>query len=102
MPRKARRPRARAAAKPTPPASLRRAIARLLAARAADARRHTRQLAGVRSAADRRLTAMVREIAALRHLEARAAALERLLAARDHEIARLGALLGNATSRPPL
>jgi hypothetical protein len=41
-----------------------------------------RRMAAVRRGADRRLTAMMREIATLRHHEARAAQLERLLAER--------------------
>ncbi|HZP40023.1 MAG TPA: hypothetical protein VFD84_00785 [Candidatus Binatia bacterium] len=95
-----KRPRARARpARPAGPslASLKREIRRLTAARAADARRHTRQLAAVRRAADRRLAAMVREIAALRHHEARAEALERLLADHRQRIAELEALLEKAT-----
>ena len=41
---------------------------------------HERRVALVRRAANRRLAAMMQEIAALRHHEARAEALERLLA----------------------
>jgi hypothetical protein len=43
---------------------------------------HERRLEHVRRAANRRLAAMMQEIAALRHHEARAEALERLLAMR--------------------
>jgi hypothetical protein len=43
---------------------------------------HERKLELVRRAANRRLAAMMKEIAELRHHEARAEALERLLAAR--------------------
>lgn len=48
----------------------------------AERRAQERKLEAVRRGADRRLTAMMREIATLRHHEARAAQLERLLAAR--------------------
>jgi hypothetical protein len=54
-------------------------LAALAALRAAE----QRKIAAVRRAADRRLAGMVREIAALRHHEARAAALERMLKERD-------------------
>jgi len=42
-----------------------------------------RKVEAVRQGANRRLTSMMQEIATLRHHEARNAALERLLAARD-------------------
>jgi hypothetical protein len=45
--------------------------------------RHARQLEAVRRAADRKLAEMVREIVALRHHEARAEMLARLLAERN-------------------
>jgi hypothetical protein len=83
---------------------LRRLVARLTAAREADGRRHARQLAAVRRAAEQRLAAMVREIATLRHHEARADALARLVAERDgviaaqrERIAQLEALLKQAS-----
>jgi uncharacterized protein YlxW (UPF0749 family) len=44
-----------------------------------------RRVQAVKRGADRRLTAMMREIATLRHHEARAAQLERVLAERDAE-----------------
>ena len=96
-PPKRRIPRPGVAAKPARPAvadaksvrALERRIARLEADAAEAVAHHERQLAAVRRAADRRLTGMVREIAALRHHEARAAGLERLLAERDAMIARL-------------
>jgi hypothetical protein len=44
--------------------------------------RHARKLENVRRAANRRMAAMMQEIAALRHHEARAEALERLIATR--------------------
>jgi len=50
--------------------------------------RHVRELAAARRAADRRLAALMREMAALRHHEARAQALTRLLAERDTALAR--------------
>lgn len=50
---------------------------------AAERLRHERQLESVRRGGNRRLAAMMQEIAALRHHEARAQALERLLAERD-------------------
>jgi hypothetical protein len=84
--------------------TLERRVARLVAAAKADRDRHARQLAAVRRAADRRLTAMVKEIAALRHHEARAEALARLVAERDTALAeqaerieRLEALLRSHT-----
>jgi hypothetical protein len=49
----------------------------------AERREQERRLAAVRRGADRRLAAMMREIATLRHHEARAAQLERLLAERS-------------------
>ena len=66
---------------------LERKIARLLADREAERERHARQIAAVRRGADRRLTVMLREITSLRHHEARALALERLLAERDAALA---------------
>jgi hypothetical protein len=54
---------------------LKRTTAALHALEAAQQKR----LAAVRRAADRRLAVMMRELAALRHHEARAAALERML-----------------------
>ena len=46
---------------------------------------HERKLELVRRAANRRVAAMMKEIAALRHHEARAQALERMLATRPTE-----------------
>jgi ribosomal protein L16/L10AE len=66
---------------------LEREVARLEAALDAERRRHVRQLETVRRAADRQLTAVVKEIAALRHHEARAEELARRLAECE---ARLG------------
>jgi hypothetical protein len=71
-------------------AAVRRLERRLAAANAAlEARQqeHERALIAVRRAADRRLAAMVHELAALRHHEARATALERLLNERTATVA---------------
>lgn len=83
---------------------LKRLLARLTAARETEGRRHARQLAAVRRAADQQLAVMMREIATLRHLEARADALARLVAERDgviatqrERIAQLETLLKQAT-----
>ena len=58
--------------------------------------RNVRKLAAARRAADRRLAALMREMAALRHHEARAQALTRLLAERDtaleHQARRIAEL----------
>jgi hypothetical protein len=73
-------------ARPTVP-QLERKIARLLAERETERARHARQISAVRRGADRRLTVMLREITSLRHHEARAQALERMLAERDAALA---------------
>jgi hypothetical protein len=62
--------------------ALERRVKRLERDLAAAHDRHARQLDNVRRAANRRVAAMMQEIAALRHYEARAEALERLLATR--------------------
>ena len=59
---------------------LEREVARLEATLEAERRCHGRQLENVRRLADRRLTAIMKEIAALRHHEARAEELGRRLA----------------------
>lgn len=64
----------------------------------AERERHARQLLAVRRAADRRLALMVREIATLRHHEARAEVLARLLAERDAAAEREGADRGEVAS----
>ncbi|MFN8544329.1 MAG: hypothetical protein U0807_08980 [Candidatus Binatia bacterium] len=74
------RPRARVA---DPCAPFVRQVKRLQKEIAEERARHARQLAAVRRAADRRLAGMMQEIAALRHHQARAEALERLLAERE-------------------
>lgn len=99
MPKKrTRRPRraaVSAAPEPTPAVvrALRREVARLTAALDAAEARHERRLAAVRRAADRRMAAVVQEIAALRHHQARAEALARILTERDG---------GSGTARSPV
>jgi uncharacterized protein YlxW (UPF0749 family) len=61
---------------------LERRLRRLEATLAEEREQATRRVNAVRTAANRKLTAMMRELAALRHHEARAQALERLLAER--------------------
>src|SRR5262245_46796821 len=87
-----RRARAKSAKRRTAPGgaalrALRRRIAGLEAARDAARRRHERQLAALQRAADRRLANMVREIATLRHHQARSEALARLVTERDAALA---------------
>jgi hypothetical protein len=67
--------------------ALERRLARLKEQLAAERARHGRQLAACRRAADRRMAALVREIALLRHHEARAETLARLIAERDTALA---------------
>ena len=62
--------------------ALERRVKRLERELAAAHDRHARKLEHVRRAANRRLAAMMQEIAALRHHEARAEALARLIATR--------------------
>ena len=71
--------------------SLERRLKQLTAAQEALNEKHERQLANAKRAADRRVTAMMREITTLRHFEARAEAMERLLTERDVLIAALRA-----------
>jgi hypothetical protein len=63
------------------PRVLKRRIRRLELTLAQERTRHLQKIELVRRAANRRLAAMMQEIATLRHHEARAEALERLLAA---------------------
>ena len=65
--------------------SLERRVKRLERQLVGAAAEHQRKLELVRRAANRRLAAMMKEIAALRHHDARAQALERMLAARPTE-----------------
>lgn len=75
-------------------------IAALEAQLEAERARHARELAAVRRSADRRMAALMREIAALRHHQARAEALKRMVGERDaalaaeaNRVARLESLL---------
>jgi hypothetical protein len=61
--------------------------------------KHTRQVAAVRRAGDRQTAALVREIALLRHHEARAETLARLLSEREAALAAQGELLAQLESR---
>ncbi len=79
--------------------ALERRVKRLEATLAAERAHHTKQLEGVRRAANRRLTAMVQEIASLRHHEARAEALARMLAEREPAAAK-GTTDGQDPGRP--
>lgn len=67
--------------------ALERRVKRLEAQLAAARTQHERRLESVRRAANRRLAAMMQEIAALRHHEARAEALARVLAEREAALA---------------
>ena len=67
--------------------TLERRLARLVAAHAAELEHQKRRLAALRRAHDRRVTALVQEIAGLRHHEARTEALTRLVAERDAALA---------------
>ena len=99
-PRRKPRPGKKTSAAKTPSAqTLRRRLARLIAERAVECRRHARQLAAVRRDADRRLTAMVQEIAELRHHQARVEALTRLLEERDAALAAQAARLAALEAR---
>ena len=91
------RPKARAA---TPSvASLRREIARLTKALRGEKEATARRIAALQRAGDRRLAAMVAEIAGLRHHEARASALERLVAERDAMLAEKAARIADLEAR---
>ena len=88
-PPRARRPRGRpraqrTAAGPELQPLLTRATAQMDALR----QRYVRELAAASRVADRRVAALMNEITALRHHEARAEALTRLLAERDTALAR--------------
>ena len=61
--------------------------------------KHNRQVAAARRAADRQTAGLVREIALLRHHEARAETLARLLAEREAALAAQGELLAQLESR---
>jgi len=64
---------------------LERRLKRLGKEHAAEIEQYERRIAATKRAADRRLAVMMRELAALRHHEARAETLARMLAARDAE-----------------
>ena len=81
--------------------TLERMLARLSGQRETERARHARQIAALRRAADRRLAMMLQEIASLRHHEARATALERLVAERDAALARANAAEGAGIGEPP-
>ena len=80
-------------ARPTPRAgasaarTLERRVARLIADRKAVQARHERQVATLRRGHDRRIAALVQELARLRHHEARAETLARLVAEREATLA---------------
>jgi hypothetical protein len=100
----ARRGKAKTARAQPSPRTLLRRLGQLNAQQEAERARHQRQLASLRRATERRLAEMVQDIAALRHHEARAEALARLLAEREAELAaqserlaRLEALLQRPT-----
>ena len=80
--------------------ALERRVKRLERQLAGAAAEHERRLELVRRAANRRLAAMMKEIAALRHHEARAQALERLLESRPAEAAMEGTPDGEDSRLP--
>ena len=91
------------AAKPSVQTLLRR-VGQLTAQQESERARHARQLAALRRAGERRLAQMMQDIATLRHHQARAEVLDRLLAEREaalaaqaERIARLEALLQRPT-----
>ena len=84
--RKPARAPAKRAKRPTVQ-TLARRLARQATEQAAERDRQTRRLATLRRAHDRRVAALVQEIASLRHHEARTAALTRLVAERDRTLA---------------
>ena len=67
--------------------TLERRLVRLEAQIKAERTRHQREVAALRRSGDRQTAALMREIALLRHHEARAEALARLLAERDVALA---------------
>jgi hypothetical protein len=94
------RPAVRKKARATPSVpSLRREIARLTKALGAERAAVARRIAALQRAGDRRLAAMVAEIAGLRHHEARASALERLVAERDAMLAANAARIADLEAR---
>jgi len=69
------------------PRVLERRLAKLQEQLKAERTRHNRQVAAVKRAADRQTASLVREIALLRHHEARAETLARLVAERETALA---------------
>jgi hypothetical protein len=105
MPAKRRKtgPTAKAAAAVTTRATIRaleRRVKRLERELEAAKTREERRVELVRRAANRRLATMMQEIATLRHHEARAGALERLLAARDAPVRSEGTADGEDSRLP--
>ena len=78
--------------------SLQRRLKQLTAEHEALLQKQERQLGATRRAADRQVSAMMRELVSVRHHEARAEALERLLAQRDTTIAALRIMAGEDTA----
>jgi hypothetical protein len=81
-------------------AALQRRVKRLERELAAAQANQERRVELVRRAANRRLAAMMKEIATLRHHEARADALERLLASRGPDAPREGFADGEDSRLP--
>ena len=94
MPTRPRRPRAQRPARKAAPRAgsrlrdLQRRLVRVTGRLAAERKRNVRRLAAAGRAADRRLAALLNEITALRHHQARAEALIRLVAERDAALGR--------------
>ena len=80
-------------------AKLRREIARLTKALRTERAAAARRIAALQRAGDRRLAAMMAEIAGLRHHEARASALERLVAERDAMVAAKATRIADLEAR---
>ncbi|HET9471406.1 MAG TPA: hypothetical protein VFO24_09905 [Usitatibacter sp.] len=99
MPRPRPATRAKARAGTPSVASLRREITRLTKALRVDREAAARRIAALQRAGDRRLAAMMAEIAGLRHHEARAGALERLVAERDAMLAEKVARIADLEAR---
>jgi hypothetical protein len=93
-----RRPSARARVNGTGRA-LERRVTKLQEQLRTERAKHNRQVAAARRAADRQTAALVREIALLRHHEARAETLARLLAERDAALAAQADLVAQLESR---
>ena len=92
-----RRPSAKAPANGA--GRLERRVAKLQDQLRTERAKHTRQVAAVRRAADRQTAGLMREIALLRHHEARAETLARLLAERDAALAAQADTVAQLESR---